>query len=69
MVKAMEITYNKLWKLLIDRDMSKKELCKISGVSSTTIAKLGRNANVNTDVILKICLALSVQPGEIMEIK
>lgn len=65
----MELSYNKLWKLLIDRNMSKKELSILSGVSSTTIAKLGRNANVNTDIIVKICTALNVQPGDILEIK
>ncbi len=65
----MTLNYNKLWKLLIDRNMSKKELSIRSGVSSTTIAKLGRNANVNTDIIVKICLALNVQPGDILEIK
>lgn len=65
----MTLNYNKLWKLLIDRNMSKKELSTLSGVSSTTIAKLGRNANVNTNIIVKICIALNVQPGDILEIK
>ena len=49
----MKISYKKLWKLLIDRDMKKKEVAEQSGVSSASIAKLGRNENVTTDILLK----------------
>lgn len=61
-------SYNKLWKLLIDRGMKKKELSKLSGVSSASIAKLGRNGNVTTSVLLKICIALDCDIDDIMEI-
>lgn len=50
----MKISYKKLWKLLIDRDMMKKDLAKKAGVSNASIAKLGRNGNVNTDILLRI---------------
>ena len=64
----MRFSYNKLWKLLIDRGMSKQELGKQSKVSSASIAKLGKGANVNTDVLLRICNALDCEVGDIMEI-
>lgn len=64
----MKISYKKLWKLLIDRDMKKKDLAKLSGISSASIAKLGRNENVNTDILLKICIALKCDISDIMEI-
>ena len=47
----MKISYKKLWKLLIDRDMMKKDLAKEAGISTASIAKLGRNENVNTDIL------------------
>lgn len=62
------MSYKKLWKLLIDRDMKKKELCALSGVSSTSIAKMGRNENVNTEILVKICEALECDISEIAEI-
>jgi putative transcriptional regulator len=49
----MAIHYNKLWKLLIDKNMKKKDLQRLSGVSSATITKLGRNENVNTEILQK----------------
>lgn len=64
----MKISYKKLWKLLIDRDMKKKDLAELSGISSASIAKLGRNENVNTDILLKICVALQCDISDIMEI-
>lgn len=64
----MKLSYKKLWKLLIDRDLKKKDLCEISGVSSTSIAKMGRNENVNTDILVKICDALNCDISEIAEI-
>ena len=54
----MAVSYKKLWKLLIDRDMLKKDLAEKAGISNASIAKLGRNENVNTDILLKICVAL-----------
>ena len=64
----MKVSYDKLWKLLIDRDMKKKDLAELSGISSASIAKLGRNENVNTDILLKICIALKCDISDIMEI-
>jgi DNA-binding Xre family transcriptional regulator len=64
----MAISYKKLWKLLIDRDMKKKDLQKIAGISSATITKLGKNENVNTEVLEKICRALECDISNIMEI-
>jgi len=63
----MRISYNKLWKLLIDKDMNKHDLKVATGVSSVSIAKLGKCENITTDVLLKICEALHVHLDEIME--
>lgn len=68
MERDMSISYKKLWKLLIDRDMMKKDLAQKANISSASIAKLGRNENVNTDIILKICTALECDFSDIMEI-
>ena len=64
----MQISYKKLWKLLIDRDMMKKDLAERAGISPASIAKLGRNENVNTDILLKICIALECDVSDIMEV-
>lgn len=64
----MTVSYKKLWKLLIDRDMKKKDLQKIAGLSSTTIAKLSNHENVSMDVLIKVCSALNVDFGDIMEL-
>lgn len=64
----MRFSYNKLWKLLIDKSMNKQELKKISGVSSASMAKLGKGQNVTTDVLLRICTALECDVSDIMEI-
>lgn len=64
----MTISYKKLWKLLIDRDLKKKDLQQMSRVSAASITKLGRNENVNTEIIEKICLALNCDVSDIMEI-
>lgn len=63
----MGFSYKKLWKLLIDRDMKKKDLQQLAGISSTSITKLGKNENVNTEIIEKICAALHCDVGDIME--
>ena len=63
----MKISYNKLWKLLIDKGMNKHDLKFASGVSSASIAKLGKCENVTTDVLLKICESLNVHLEDIME--
>lgn len=63
----MSISYKKLWKLLIDRDIKKKDLQKLAGISSASITKLGKNENVNTEIIEKICIALKCDVCDIME--
>lgn len=64
----MRVSYKKLWKLLIDRDMKKKDLQLASGLSSTTIAKLSNHENVSMEVLIKVCAALGVDFGDIMEL-
>ena len=64
----MAISYKKLWKLLIDRDMKKKDLIALSGISQSSITKMGKNENVNTDVLVRICQALNCDIGDISEI-
>jgi putative transcriptional regulator len=64
----MAVSYRKLWKLLIDKDMKKKDLRVASGISTNALAKLGKNNRVGTDVLEKICLALNCDVGDIMEV-
>ena len=64
----MAICYKKLWKLLIDKNMNKTELRMASGITTTALAKLGRNENVNTEVLVKICKVLDCKIEDIMEI-
>lgn len=63
----MKMSYNRLWKLLIDKGMKKSDLRKVANVSSSSLAKLGKGENVTTDVILKICAALDCRVEDIME--
>ena len=63
----MKFSYNKLWKLLIDKDMKRKDLQEAAGISSASIAKLGRGDNITTDVLLKICETLNCKLEDIME--
>lgn len=63
----MAVSYNKLWKLLIDKNMKKKDLAEAAGVSNSLIAKLGKNENVTVDVLVKICTALDCGIDDIME--
>lgn len=62
------VSYKKLWKLLIDRDMKKKDLRKASGISTASMAKLSKNENLTTDVLLRICDALKCDISDIMEV-
>lgn len=62
-----QFSYNPLWKLLIDRGLKKGELQERSEVSAASIAKLGRNENVTTEVLLRICEALDCEIQDIME--
>jgi len=63
----MKISYNKLWKMLIDKNMNKHDLKELAGVSSASIAKLGKGDNITTDVLIKICEALNCSLEDIME--
>ena len=63
----MRLSYNKLWKLLIDKDMTKMELKDAAGISAASIAKLGKGANITTDVLLKICETLHCRIEDILE--
>ena len=63
----MSLSYKKLWKLLIDRDLKKKDLQEMSGISAASITKLGKNENVNTEILEKICIALNCDISDIME--
>ncbi len=64
----MGICYKKLWELLIDKDMKKKELSTIAGISQASITKMGRNGHVSTETLMKICSALGCGIGDIVEI-
>lgn len=66
--KKMTVSYKKLWKLLLDRDLKRVDLKKMTGISSSTLAKLGKNEFVSMESIAKICLTLHCDVGDIMEI-
>nr|WP_288684805.1 helix-turn-helix transcriptional regulator [uncultured Anaerobutyricum sp.] len=63
----MAISYKKLWKLLIDKDMMKKDLRAKTGVSTTTMSRLSKGENVSTEILAKICTALNCDIGDIVE--
>jgi DNA-binding Xre family transcriptional regulator len=63
----MSVSYNKLWKLLIDKNMNKTELKNITSMGSTTLSKLSKNQIVSMEVILKICDVLQCNVGDIMD--
>ena len=64
----MGVSYNKLFKLLIDKNMKKTELIKLADISSSTLAKISKNETVSMDVILRICQVLKCNIGDIVEI-
>lgn len=64
----MAFTYKKLFKLLIDRNMKKKDLCKLANISTTSVTKLANDQNVNTEILEKICDALDCDICEIVEV-
>lgn len=64
----MSVSYKKLWKLLIDRDLKKKDLEEQSGISHYTMNKLSHGDNITTDTLVKICRALNCSLDDIMEI-
>ena len=65
----VRISYNKLWKMLIDKEMQKRDLQEAAGISSASIAKLGKGENITTDILIKICDALNCDLDDIMETK
>ena len=64
----MAVSYKKLWKLLIDKDIKKKDLIEKAKISPATVTKMGRNGHVTTEVLVKICSALDCKVEDIMEI-
>ena len=64
----MTISYNRLWKLLIDRKLKKKDLVEKAGISWSTITKMGHDEHVSTDILVKICSVLECEVDEVMEI-
>ena len=64
----MAITYKPLWKLLIDKNIKKKDLCKMADISPATVTKMGSGKHINTDTIDKICIALECNVEDIMEV-
>lgn len=64
----MKFSYNKLWKLLIDKGWTKTKLRQEAGISSSSLAKLGKGENITTDILLKICIVLDCQIEDIVEI-
>lgn len=67
-VGVLKISYKKLWKILIDKDMKKKDLQALAGVSWSSITKLSKNETVSMEVIMKICSSLECDIGDIMEL-
>ena len=63
----MALSYKKLFKLLIDRDLKKKDLCEMANISTNSLTKLTKDQNVNTDIIERICKALECDVSDIME--
>lgn len=66
-VKIMKACYKKLWKMLVDKDMSKGDLHKASGLSSSTMTKLRKSEDVSMEALRKICIALDCNIGDIVE--
>ena len=64
----MKLSYKKLWVKLVEQDMKKTDLAKKAGISSASIAKLGKGANITTDVLLKICEYLNCDISDIVEV-
>ena len=64
----MEVSYKKLWKLLIDKDLKKKDLLSVAGISWSSVTKLSKGETVSMEVLMKICKALECDIGDIMEL-
>ena len=66
-VNVMEISYKKLWKLLIDKDMKKKDLQSSAGISWASVTKLSKGEAVSMDVLIKVCKAMNCDIGDVVE--
>ena len=64
----MKVSYKKLWKLLIDKDLKRIDLKTLAGISTTTLAKLGKDEYVSMDALVKICTVLNVNFGDVMDL-
>ena len=64
----MAVSYNKLWKLLLDKGMNKIDMCLKAGISTKALAKLGKNENVNTEILVKICKVMECNVEDILDI-
>ena len=64
----MNVSYKKLWKILIDKDLMKKDLARVANISPSTMMKLSKGENVNTDILVRICRAFNCTFNDIMEI-
>ena len=64
----MAVSYKKLWKLLIDKNMKKGDLCKLADISTASVTKMGKDGYVSTEIIDKICLSLGCNVEDVMEI-
>ena len=64
----MKVSYNKFFKLLIDKQIKKMELCKLANISTTSIGKLAKNENVTVDILVRICSVLDCTMDDIMEL-
>lgn len=64
----MAVNYNKLWKLLIDKKMKKKDLMNLAQISTSTLAKMGKDQQVSMDVLTRICYSLDCNVGDIIDI-
>lgn len=64
----MKLSYKKLWKLLIDKNLKKQDLAKMAEISNTSIAKLGHDENINTSILIRICSALECDITDILEL-
>mgnify|MGYP003300799718 CR=1 FL=1 len=64
----MKVSYKKLWKLLIDLDMKKKDLCALAGISPASVTKMGKGGHVTTEILSRVCTALNCQVKDIMEL-
>ena len=64
----MIVSYKKLWKMLIDKDMKKKDLCEKAGISTASVTKMGKGGHVTTEILGKVCIAMDCTLDDIMEI-